>query len=124
MSDLMRRLLAVDQMSAPPDEHYRQPEKLQVQHVMKSWTKFFQDIVDGNKTHDIRAMDRNFAVGDTVALREYDFEEQTYTGRGLIVCITYITSDASPCAFSPHVLNKKFCVLSITRVSPLLLIAS
>ncbi len=85
-------------------------------HYVKSWTFLFQPMLDGEKTHDIRIMDRDYKVGDTLVLQEYDWGAKKYTGRELNVKITYITSGDNPCAFSPSVLHPQFCVLSVSKV--------
>lgn len=86
------------------------------EHNVKSWTTLFPEALAGRKTHDIRVMDRDYKVGDTLVLQEYDWGEKVYTGRAATFNITYITSaDHVPCAFSPTYLHPKVCVLSITR---------
>jgi hypothetical protein len=88
----------------------RQP---QVHHV-KSWIHLFQEFVRGNKTHDLRILDRDYQIGDTIVLHEYDKQLEKYTGRGAIADITYITSSKHvACAFSPQALIDNFCILSI-----------
>ena len=50
-------------------------------HELKTWPGFFAGIVTGEKTAEVRRNDRNFAVGDTLVLREYNAETGEYTGR-------------------------------------------
>lgn len=83
-------------------------------HTVKSWTHFFQAIKNGYKKHDLRDMkDRNYQVGDTMTLCEYDNIKGQFTGDTLDVKITYITSREVPCAFSSAVLDGDFCILSL-----------
>jgi hypothetical protein len=83
-------------------------------HRLKCWPEFFEPIIDGAKKHDLRrADDRDFGVGDKVLLEEYDPERRSYTGRTVIVQITYITSADLPCALSKDALHSDFCILSI-----------
>jgi hypothetical protein len=56
---------------------------------LKTWPKFYQDIVDGKKKFELRKFDRPFQLGATVILREYD-NVKGYTGRRACVEITYI----------------------------------
>jgi hypothetical protein len=43
-----------------------------VEHTLKSWPQFFEAILGGSKTHDLRrADDRDFRVGDSILLREF-----------------------------------------------------
>lgn len=86
-----------------------------VAHRLKCWPEFFEPIRNGLKTHDLRrADDRAFSVGDRMLLEEYDPESRTYTGRTVVVRITYITSADLPCALSREALHSDFCILSIT----------
>lgn len=63
-------------------------------HELKTWPTYFQAIYEGNKTFEVRKMDRDFKAGDIVWLREYDpacEEDATeYTGRYLFARITYV----------------------------------
>jgi len=60
-------------------------------HKLKTWPTPFQATQLGNKTYEIRKNDRNFNVGDTLILEEYDPTTQEYTGRVMTVRVTYIT---------------------------------
>lgn len=86
-------------------------------HIMKSWKYLFQQMKSGHKTHDVRSIiDRNFNVGDTCELKEWDNETGKYTGDSIVVEITYITSkDHIPCALSSAVLSDSYAILSVKR---------
>lgn len=84
-------------------------------HVVKSWSYLFQAINSGLKMHDIRKNDRDYCVGDYMHLLEYDNTTGQYTGKSLIVEITYITDNRIPCAFSSAVLQEGYSVLSVKR---------
>lgn len=43
-----------------------------VEHVLRSWPVYFDRVVSGEKTFEIRWDDRGFQAGDTVVLREWD----------------------------------------------------
>lgn len=60
-------------------------------HDLKTWPQYFQAIIDGFKTFEIRKDDRGFQVGDELLLREYKPDKQQYTGRQVLVSITYLT---------------------------------
>lgn len=86
-------------------------------HELKSWVGLFEPIFKGEKTHDLRVMDRDFQVGHICLLREYNPIEKTYTGRTAYVEITYITSSKhQECAFSPNCLHPATAILSIKRI--------
>lgn len=60
-------------------------------HVLKCWPEYFEPTWKGDKAFDIRRADRDFRVGDTVDLREWNPDLGTYTGRGVAgIRITYI----------------------------------
>jgi hypothetical protein len=87
-------------------------------HELKSWPEFFQAIIEGRKTHDLRrADDRSFRVNDLIRLREFDPQMELYTGREATAQITYITSAGAPCALSDQALNQEFCILSIQKLT-------
>jgi hypothetical protein len=61
-------------------------------------------------------MDRDFKVGDTILLQEFDNVNGAYTGEELLVEITYITSRNTPCAFSSAVLDREYAILSLKPI--------
>jgi hypothetical protein len=66
-------------------------------HELKTWPEPFAAIVRGEKRHEIRRADRDFAVGNVLHLREWIPSPPThdglarYTGRELRVRVTYLT---------------------------------
>lgn len=101
--------------AAKKDRPLASPCLLPYVHELKSWTMFFEDIMSGARTSDIRFTgDRRFKVGDTMILREWDPVVNRYTGRAIDVTITYIQQNKSnPCAISHQALNDDYAVLSI-----------
>lgn len=88
-----------------------------VEHRVKSWPQFFEATLSGAKTHEVRRnTDRDYRVGDRLRLQEYDPEKKIYSGRELVVLITYKTSAEAPCALSDECLHPDFCILSVTKV--------
>ena len=86
-------------------------------HELKSWVGLFEPICKGEKTHELRVLDREYKVGDVCLLYEYEPVTKTFTGRQVYVQITYITSaQHNPCAFSPFALHPGMGVLSIKKV--------
>lgn len=59
-------------------------------HELKTWTSVFPAVASRAKTVDIRFDDRDFRVGDTLVLNEYDPTEQRYTGRRCTRRVTHI----------------------------------
>lgn len=60
-------------------------------HELKIYPKYFEAVLDGSKTFEIRKNDRNFHVGDNIFLREWD--NIKYSGRTIFAEITYILDD-------------------------------
>ena len=65
-------------------------------HELKTWPEYFGAVLSGEKTFEIRNNDRDFQVGDVLALREWCPDIGKYTGRALDVCVTYITGHEQP----------------------------
>jgi len=61
-------------------------------HELKTWPEYYHEVEKGNKTFEIRMNDRNYQVGDTLILREYNPFWQSYTGKCMAVIVTYILS--------------------------------
>jgi len=47
----------------------------------KTWPKYFQKILDGEKTFELRVADFECNLGDILVLREWDPETKEYTGK-------------------------------------------
>lgn len=86
-------------------------------HQVKSWCHLYGPFSRGEKTHDLRVLDRDYQVGDILVLLEYDKFREQYTGRATKAEITYITSEQhTACAFSPTALDANYGILSIRKI--------
>ena len=61
-------------------------------HELKIYPKYFKAILDGKKTFEIRKDDRDFQVGDSIVLKEWD--NIKYSGREIQAIIKYMLDDA------------------------------
>ena len=70
-----------------------------MEHELKTWSSFFEGVMDGTKLFEFREKDRDFKTGDTLLLREYrhpnfrdprSTDPSGYTGRELRVKVGYI----------------------------------
>ncbi|MEM5599315.1 DUF3850 domain-containing protein [Niallia circulans] len=52
-----------------------------MEHFLKIQPQYFEEVRNGNKSFEIRKNDRDFKVGDTLYLQEYNPLEQEYTGK-------------------------------------------
>lgn len=75
-----------------------------VVHKLKIKTQYFVDVKNGRKTFELRKNDRDFKVGDTLLLEEYNGD---YTGRFIKVIITYLLKGGN------YGLDKDYVILGI-----------
>jgi len=54
-------------------------------HELKTWPEYFEEILTGKKTFEVRKNDRDYKVGDTLILKEFKLigidDKLNYTGR-------------------------------------------
>jgi len=70
---------------------------------------YFKELDNNNKTFEYRKNDRNFEIGDIVHLQEYDPSFLLFSGREVVVEITYILKDF-------FLLPVGYCIFSFHRV--------
>ena len=83
-------------------------------HELKISTLFFNHTKRGLKKFEFRFNDRGFALGDRLLLREFVKSESRYTGKELLVEVTYIL-DCCPIMDNYSV---NYVVLQIEPVKP------
>lgn len=78
-------------------------------HALKTQPEYFEEVRSGRKQFELRENDRDFHVGDYLALNEWDGNR--YTGRTELVRVTYMLNpnDVMTC-------QGGFAVLSILKV--------
>lgn len=62
-------------------------------HYLKTWTPFFKDIKNGIKNFEVRKNDRDYEVGDTLILEEFEPTTEKYTGAWIPKEIIYKLDD-------------------------------
>jgi hypothetical protein len=77
-------------------------------HDLKTWLEPFAAMWSGAKVHEVRRNDRGYRVGDRLTLREFEPGAGKYTGRWLLVEVTYLTSGGA------WGLPADLCVMSIS----------
>ena len=77
-------------------------------HDLKIKPKFYEDVLYGKKQFELRRDDRDFNVGDSVCLREWDEEAEDYTGRSITKRIIYILRNVPE-----YGLQEGFCILGL-----------
>lgn len=92
-------------------------------HELKIWPSYFEAVLNGSKTFEIRKDDRKFSVGDILVLKEYEpgvidysvvpevIKESRYTGRVINKEISYIFKGGMPrCGF-----RKDYAILGLKQ---------
>lgn len=63
-------------------------------HQLKTETNYFKAVKAGNKMFEVRKNDRDFRVGDYIALNELSADGKKYTGDSILLRVMYILDDA------------------------------
>jgi hypothetical protein len=82
-------------------------------HELKIWPACFSAVEAGVKPFDVRENDRDFRVGDTLVLREYEPETEQYSGRSITRWVSYILQGGS------FGVEAGWCVLGLSERRPL-----
>jgi hypothetical protein len=78
-------------------------------HELKTLPEYFNAVLSGEKTFEVRKNDRPFHKGDLLALNEYDPEGKCYTGRSCLVYIDYILDNTDYCKSGYVIMAIKPC---------------
>jgi hypothetical protein len=70
--------------------HARQHFYTMKTHELKTWPEHFDKVWKWEKNFEVRLNDRDFQVGDTLILKEWDNVKQVYTGKYLHKKVRYI----------------------------------
>lgn len=62
-----------------------------MEHRLKTIPEYFDAVIDGRKTFELRKDDRGYSVGDTLVLCEWD--GKGYTGREVRCKVGYMLED-------------------------------
>ncbi|PWK05256.1 ASCH/PUA domain-containing protein [Tumebacillus permanentifrigoris] len=79
-------------------------------HVLKLVQPYFDAVASGRKTVELRKDDRDYQVGDTLVLREYDPTTNSFSGQELERHVTHIL-----CGEGWGVMHG-YCALSIREI--------
>ena len=60
-------------------------------HTLKCWPEFFEALSSGDKTFEVRqGHDRHYKRGDELLLREWLTGSHVYSGREIVMRVTYV----------------------------------
>lgn len=62
-----------------------------MEHELKIYPRYLEDIASGKKTFEVRKNDRNFQVGDILTLKEWD--NINYSGKEIGARVIYLLND-------------------------------
>lgn len=77
-------------------------------HKLKTWPAFFHAVRQQKKGFELRKDDRDFKVGDTLILEEYDPSYDRYTGQVETRLVTFVARDIPDFGLKPG-----YAILSI-----------
>ena len=76
-------------------------------HELKLLPQYYEEVLNGNKTFELRKDDRDYKINDVLRLKEWN--ETYYTGRTFICAVKYILRDCPD-----YGLKKGFVILGIS----------
>lgn len=92
-------------------------------HQLKCAANYFEDVITGKKTFEVRKNDRNFHVGDYLALNELtphecnSKHEHLETGRSAIFRVHYILDDPAYCKEGYVILGIEACSVDVIGIA-------
>ncbi|MNE84633.1 hypothetical protein D3C80_1815570 [compost metagenome] len=75
-------------------------------HELKTWPEHFENVWNLSKPFELRKNDRNYQLGDILILKEFEWQNQKYTGRVQNVEVTSILKNFKG-------IEKGYCILGI-----------
>lgn len=79
-------------------------------HELKTWPEYFEKVLTGEKTFEVRKDDRSFKIDDELLLMEYDPTNDKYTGRQVSKQVSYILNGPS------FGIREGFCVMGFKQL--------
>ena len=81
-------------------------------HELKSWPIYFQPLIDGTKSFEVRINDRKFNIDDIVELQEWEPYTGNYTGRYTLRRVTYLLRGGL------LGIDERYVIMSLEKVAP------
>lgn len=78
-----------------------------MKHELKIIPTYFDDVQNGIKNFEVRYNDRDYKVGDTLLLKEWDVENFRYTGREYETSIIYVFDE-------PAYIRQNYVILGLS----------
>lgn len=80
-----------------------------MEHELKCWPPYFDDVRTGRKPFEVRRQDRSFIVGDVLLLREWEPVAEEFSGRSHRCRVSYVLDGGE------FGIEDGFCVMGIER---------
>lgn len=91
-----------------------------MRHTKKVWPAYFQKILEGSKTYELRLADWTCTEGDVLVLQEWDPETKEYTGRVIEKTVTYVGKTKNFTFWSKEEIEKYgYQIISFKQISTL-----
>lgn len=91
-------------------------------HELKCEPEYFREIVNDNKLFEVRKNDRDYRVGDLLALNECEHDENAdcdcYTGNSLLCMVTYMLNDERFCKDGYVIMGIEKCTVNFKGCGP------
>lgn len=87
-------------------------KRLTQTHELKTWSEYFDAVLAGKKTFEVRKNDRDFQEGDILLLNKWDNVKNEYAGSQTAFTITYILKGGQ------FGIEEGYCVLGLKQILP------
>lgn len=78
-------------------------------HDLKILPEYFEAIISGKKTFEVRKRDRDYKIGDLLVLNEIDVQTIHHTGNKCLVSVEYILDNDAFCKEGYIIMGIRVC---------------
>ncbi len=92
-------------------------------HAVKIYPEYYEAVKSGSKPFEIRKNDRDYKVGDILALNEFSPDgagNGKYTGRAIIAKISYVLTNSEFCKRGYVALGLMPCIIADSKTGALM----
>lgn len=92
-----------------------------VEHHLKTWPFYFDEIDKEEKRFEVRKNDRDFQKSDLLILQEYDPWNEKYTGAEIACEVTYVLYGKAEDDPSYFGIAEDYCVMGIKKITEIVI---
>jgi hypothetical protein len=87
-------------------------------HELKIWPEFFEPVLRGDKTAELRYNDRRYEVGDILILQEWEPRTREYTGREVKRLVSHVQQGMGMQGVIEPLrgLDRRYAILSLQEI--------